>query len=166
MKQKTIADRCGCTRKHVNETLALFKKIGLVQLVYQGQRRPRIIKFLQPKNKIFSYVEVTPEVTPKGIEGFEDTSNKELAYFKGILQQEERKRGIIFPNYIACLGITFEQKLKLSLCSESSYQTALEKAKRKAKQIRDIPSYVIGATLKIEEKKGNRIDWKKFYSTI
>ena len=166
LKQETIAKECKCTRKHVNKTLRLFKEIGLLTLIYQGRKRPRLIKFLQPVHKIFSYVEVTSKVTAEGIESIKETSNEELAYFKEILEKEEGQRTIVFPNYIQNLGISYENKLKLSICSESAYYTALETARIRAKkkEIKNIENYVVGTAISIEQKRGTTLNWKYYYT--
>lgn len=163
-KQETIALKCGCTREHVNKTLARFKEIGLIRLVYQGRKSPRLIKFLKHKNEIFSYVEFTSKITAKGIEYIKDTSYEELAYFKEILNEERKKGPVIFPVHIKDLGISYDQKLKLSLCSESAYQLALERAKKLQKGIKNIPQYVVGAAISIEMQRGTRLNWKHYYS--
>jgi hypothetical protein len=163
-KQETIAKECKCRREHVNRTLRLFKEIGLIKLISQGRRSPKIIKFLVPVSQIFFYIERTLCCTSKSIEGIKDTSNEELAYFKEILEKEESKRAIVFPSHIINLGISFEQKLKLSLCSESAYQLALERAKKKQKDIRDIPNYVVGAAISIEMQRGTKLNWKYYYA--
>ncbi len=163
-KQSTIAFKCKCTREHVNKTLALFKKIGLIKIVYQGRKSPRLIKFLKHKNEIFSYVEFTSKFTAKGIEDIKDTSYEELAYFKEILNEERKKDPVIFPIHLRDLGISYDQKLKLSLCSESAYQLALERAKKLQKGIKNIPQYVVGAAISIEIQRGTKLNWSKYYA--
>jgi len=100
-------------------------------------------------------------LTGKGITGICSPTYKR--------EKEAPERILTIPKYIDRLDLPLEIKLKLSLVSEGTFQSALESAKYKHRNgwhIRNHSEYVVGSALKMAKKQGMYIDWPAYYSTI
>lgn len=161
-RQSVIAEKVGCSRKHVNKTLQKFILYGWISLISRGSRHAKIIGMPHSlmmmdvvDRKYFKKVEVTAEVTHSYSSKREPTS-KEKA---GCLQ---------IANHLLGLKISYDHKLKLSLVSEHIYHEALYSAQlkhSKGEKIGDINGYVVGTAIRMAQRKNIKIDWNSYYRT-
>lgn len=165
--QTKMAAKFKCSRKHVNRTLALFRKWGWLWLQSRGRKKSKILNIpshlLQldiGKREYFKRVEVTSKVTHSLSRRHGNTSGKTGGFHLDLQ----------IPEYLQKTRLSQEHKLKLALVSQRSYQEALEIAKfmySKGKvQADKVESYVVGTAIRLSEKYGEKLEWKRYYETI
>ncbi len=163
--QTTIAKQCKCSRKHVNRTLALFKKFGWLSLKSRGVRRSKTITFSKSNisldlhnRQYFRRLEVTTRGT--------------YIYSKDLKSTSRRTGGasppLQIPFYLQKLNISLDSKLKLSMVSEHVYQETYHALKKRAKNgfsPQNDEKYFVGAAIKMAQNKGEKLPWKRYYAT-
>lgn len=160
--QSTIAKKCRCGRKHVNRTIAHFKRLGWISLTSRGGRRSKIISI------------------PQGLLSI-DLSNRQ--YFRSIKVTTEgtsiyinRRRNSIgaspsngridIPIFLRKLSISLDSKLKLSLFSEGIFEEARHQCQKIAKtgfKPDNEEHYFVGVASQIAKKRGIKINWLLYY---
>jgi hypothetical protein len=165
-RQSKIAEKVGCTREHVNRAFSKFKKLGWLYLTSRGRRRTKILGIplhLQSldivKREYFARIEITSKITHS---------------YSRLPKRTSRGTGDSFhelqiPSYLEETKFTLEQRLKLSMIPENFYRNGIESVNYQIKKGRKIPDpcgYVVGAALRMAEKAGVFLDWKRYYSTV
>lgn len=165
-KQARIAEKVGCRREHVNRAFSLFKKLGWLHLTSRGARRTKIIGI--PVH-LLSMDLINRQYFAK----IERTSERTHSYSR-LPKQTSEKTGasseeISIPDYLQRTKFSLEDKLKLSLIPENFYRNARESIDYQLKRgikISDPYGYCVGAAIRMAEKSGVFIDWKRYYGTL
>lgn len=163
--QKKIAEKIGCSRKHVNRTFAKFKQLGWLYLTSRGLRRTKILgmplhlcQMDVAKREYFKRVEVTSKVT---------YSYSRYRNITGMSGKVVRKN-LEIPKLAQKLGYSKDSSLKLALVPECVLQETLYQCKKLGKKgfrPNNEESYFVGMALKMAKKKGHKLDWRSYYAT-
>lgn len=157
--QFKISVNIPCSRKHVNRTLALFKRHGWLSLISRGLRRTKtlfipyhLLMIDVSKREYLRKLEVTSEVTHS---------------YSSIYPRTRKKTGALeMPIRIQKMKISWENKVKLSLIPEKYLDWALESAKldqKKGKIFTNPESYVVGTAIKMALKQKHPINWGLYF---
>jgi hypothetical protein len=176
--QAKIAERIPCSRKHVNRTIALFKRWGWISLESRGPRHakrlfiPQFLASMDLDNiKPLINLKVTSEVTHSLVSLNVASKPKPT----GNIYQKFRKKEAIEPLVIEdwvkrkAFGLSLEQQMKLSLVKEWAFDNAYAKAKFMYSQgvrFKDENAYVVGTAIKMQQEKTGRLPWNRFYQTF
>src|SRR5579885_3668138 len=133
--QETLAKKIGCSRKHINRTLAKFAEFGWVSLSSRGARKTKTLHispvFVQidlVNRKWFKRTEVTSEVTHSNISNRIFTGKAKGEIFK-------RKNTTLDPSPLGReLKMSDDGALKLSLLPDAIQHEALRIAKQLGSQ--------------------------------
>jgi len=168
-KQEKIAQNIGCSRKHVNRTLDLFKKLGWISLISRGNKRTKILSIPHHliqidliKRKFFKKVEVTSEVTHSYSSYARHTS-------KASHLATHHQKNIEIPEIAIKLNCSRENSLKLGLLSEFILQETLHECKRVGKsgfRPQCEESYFVGIAMNIAKKQNFKVEWPRYYSQV
>lgn len=176
--QATIAKNIPCSRKHVNRTIAQFKEWGWVWLQSRGPRRtkrlqiPEWLASLDLDNlKPLMKQEVTSEVTHSSMYSKITGNQKPTGDPHSKCRKKEVLEPLTIPTWVQhkASKLTLEEKLKLSMCAEATFDKALGLAKfllSKDKAISNQHGYVVGTTIKMQEQLSGRLPWRRYYQTL
>lgn len=168
--QAKISKGIPCSRKHVNQTISLFKRYGWVNLISRGRGRAKAIFIPHHlmmidvyKREYLKKLEVTSKVTHSSYIDMKLTSQRAGEIRKGSFKKLDPD-----PFGIKC-GFSINGCLKMSLVSEATREEAKEVARKLGRQgwkPDNQETYFLGILFKIAKKKGERIDWPNYYQTI
>lgn len=161
--QTSIAKWCGCSRSAVSEAFRLFKDYGWLSLQSRGWKRSKKIFIPLSKQQIdlekkdyFRSVKATYRATHTNITR-ETYTGKKTAGDIAIRHPLKNKE------------MPLELKLKLSMVSECTFNEALFQCKKIAKKgfkPNDEAKYLSGVCINIAKRKGEKLDWRSYYSTL
>jgi hypothetical protein len=165
-RQEKIAAKVGCRREHVNRAFSKFKKLGWLHLTSRGARRTKIIG-------IPTHLLALDLLNRQYFARIERTSKRTHSYSR-LPKQTSGKTGDSFqeihiPDYLQRTKFSLEDKLKLSMVPENFYRSARESTDYQLKRgmkITDPYGYCVGAALRMAEKAGVFLDWKRYYRTL
>lgn len=174
-RQETIAERVGCTRKHVNRTLQVFQNLGWLYLCSRGCKRSKILCLVDSlvvlqisKRQYFRKTEVTTQVTHSSSKAKHKASGG--LSFLGIERSENET--LTIPDFLQKAKLSLDQKLKLSMLPESYYRRAIEttdykmKSGKLPKDRERLNSYMVGAAIGMAKKDNYQIPWRKYYQSL
>jgi len=160
--QIKIATWLGCHRSAVSEAFKLFKEWGWLALLSRGFKKSKTLLISHSKRQI----DVVNRQYFKRVEATYRATHTYSTYRK----VTGRKAGRLdIPIYLQKLNLSLDQKLKLALVSEITYRDALESAKldhSRGKKINEINGYVVGTAIKMAQKRGERLEWGKYYAAL
>ncbi len=163
VRQSKLATWCECSRSAISEAFKLFKEYGWMWLQSTGWKRPKIIEISTSKKQMdldkksyFHRVQATYRAT--------------LTTSTTKINTSRASSSFEVPLHIERLGISFKNKLKLSLVPENIYNQALETAKyhhAKGMEFKtSIENYVVGTAIRMAEKMKLPMNWKGYYQKM
>lgn len=161
--QLRLAHQIGCTREHVNRTLAKFKKWGWLSLNDRGRRQTKTLGI--PANLL-----ATDVVNRQYFKRLEITSEITHSYSSyRTLTSKPKGEILTVPLSVQKFNFSLQDGLKMALVPESVRQEALRTARKLGAQgwrPNNQGAYVAGIALNMAEKQGHKLDWKSYYRTL
>lgn len=168
--QEKIAEHVGCSRKHVNRTIKIFKDLGFLVLIHRGRKRTKVLHIFEQylaidiaKRQYFRRIEVTSKVT-------HSYSNNRTLTSRGTGEiATEAKEEIRIPQIAVELNFSRKNALKLGLVTESTLQEVLRKCKNLGSQgwkPKSAEAYMVGMAINLSKSRNESLDWKKFYRQL
>lgn len=161
--QSWLAKQVGVTRKHVNRTLALFKKWRWLRLKFDGFKRPKILVVIA---NFKEYLQVTLNPSKRGEPTAVLKEEKKLSHQCLPISRTPSSFHLEIPSCLDNLPFTLEEKLKLSLLHPHIYREAnriIQQKIDKGHKIRNREQYFIGTCFQLTKRQGLYINWKLFY---
>lgn len=163
--QLTIAEKANCSRSAVSEAFKIFKESGWLYLISRGFKRSKILGIpihLQQMDLVNRQYFKRVEATYRATHSY--SSYKRHTGVTSTLKKESE-----IPFYLKKLGISNEQKHKLSVFPEFIFHEAFHICKRKANRgfipERDEFQYFIGVAKKLSENHKVVPQWHKYYQS-